>query len=377
MARTLKSDKPLFFAVLFLVCVSAVMVCSASAAAALQKNWDVTRFLFKQATWIVLGFLLMAVTMKINYRGYQQPFVIWSAIGLVTVSLALVLGFADEVNGSRRWFGIGGVGVQPSEFAKLALVLFLADLLARRMEQLNHVPSVVLPAGIVVGGFAGLVLLQPDLGTAGFIVLLAGAMVFAAGLGYRYLVGVVAAGVPALIALIAFSPRRAERLERVMAWLDPWQDPLGGGFQIIQSFIAVGSGGVAGRGFMQGLQKIGFLPEPQTDFIFAVIGEEFGLIGTVLVLCAFLVIAWRGYRIALRMPDRHGAFLALGLTVLLVAQALFNMSVVLGLLPNKGLPLPLVSAGGSSMLVSLLAIGILLNLSQHTAPRLGALRTAE
>ena len=163
-----------------------------------------------------------------------------------------------------------------------------------------------------------------------------------------------------------------------MMWINPWSDAAGGGFQIIQSFIAIGSGGITGRGFMQGLQKIGFLPESNTDFIYAVIGEEFGLIGTTLVLLAFVVIAWRGYRVATTMPDTYGSFLALGLTTLLAAQALANISVVIGVLPNKGLPLPFVSAGGSSMFVSMLAVGMLLNLSQHTAPRLvGGMRAAE
>jgi cell division protein FtsW len=374
MARTLKSDKWLFLAVLVLVCVSAVMVSSASAAAALQRNWDVSRFLFKQATWVAMGCLLLFVTMRINYRSYQQPFVVWSALGLVGVALLLVLGFAETINGSRRWFAVGGVGVQPSEFAKIAIVFFLADLLARRMEQVNEVPRVIVPAGIVVGTLVGLTLLQPDLGTSAFIGLLSVMMIFAAGLGYQYLAGV---GVVSLASLAILIALKAERLERVMAWIDPYRDPEGGGYQIIQSFIAIGSGGVFGRGFMQGVQKIGFLPEPQNDFIYAVIGEEFGLIGNTLVLVAFLVIAWRGYGVALSMPDRYGSFLAFGLTALLVVQALFNMSVVLGILPNKGLPLPFVSAGGSSMLVSMLAAGILINLSQHTVPRMvGALRTA-
>jgi cell division protein FtsW len=378
MARTLRSDRVLFLAVLFLVCVSAVMVSSASAAAALQKNWDVIRYLFKQTTWVAVGFLLMTVTMKINYRGYQQPFVVWAGLGIIAVSLMIVLVAAPEINGSKRWFGVGGIGVQPSEFAKLALVLFLADLLSRRMDKVNDLASVVAPVGIVTGALVGLTLLQPDLGTSAFLVMLAVVMVFAAGLHYRYLIGVAACGLPTLAALILLSPRREERLERIMTWLDPWTDPAGGGFQIIQSFIAIGSGGVTGRGFMQGLQKIGFLPEPQTDFIYAVIGEEFGLIGTTLVLLAFLVIAWRGYRVATTMPDIYGSFLALGLTTLLAVQALANISVVIGVLPNKGLPLPFVSAGGSSMFVSMLAVGMLLNLSQHTAPRLvGGMRTVE
>jgi cell division protein FtsW len=376
MARTLRSDKGLFLAVLFLVCVSAVMVSSASAAAALQNNWHVIRYLFKQSTWVVAGFLLMAVTMRINYRSYQQPFVVWVGLGVIGLSLLIVL-FGTPVNGSKRWFGIGGVGVQPSEFAKLALVLFLADLLARRMDKVNELKSVVMPAGIVLGGLVGLTLLQPDLGTSAFLVMLTVVMIFAAGLNYRYLLGVVATGLPTLAALILLSPRREERIERIVTWLNPFSDPDGGGFQIIQSFIAIGSGGITGRGFMQGLQKIGFLPESNTDFIYAIIGEEFGLIGTTIVLAAFCIIAWRGYRVAMTMPDQYGSFLALGLTTLLAVQALANISVVTGVLPNKGLPLPFVSAGGSSMFVSMLAIGMLLNLSQHTAPRLvGGLRQA-
>jgi cell division protein FtsW len=378
MARTLRSDKWLFLAVLFLVCVSAVMVSSASAAAALQNNWHVIRYLFKQSTWVIAGFLLMAVTMKINYRGYQQPFVIWSGLGIIAVSLVIVLIAAPEINGSKRWFGIGGIGVQPSEFAKLALVLFLADLMSRRMDKVNDMTAVVVPVGMVLGGLVGLTLLQPDLGTSAFLVMLAVIMIFAAGLHYRYLAGVALCALPALAGLILLSPRRAERLERILMWIDPWSDPIGGGFQVIQSFIAIGSGGVTGRGFMQGLQKIGFLPESNTDFIYAVIGEEFGLIGTTLVLLAFVVIAWRGYRVATTMPDTYGSFLALGLTTLLAVQALANISVVIGVLPNKGLPLPFVSAGGSSMFVSMLAVGMLLNLSQHTAPRLvGGMRPAE
>jgi len=378
MARTLRSDKGLFLAVLFLVCVSAVMVSSASAAAALQNDWHVIRYLFKQSTWVIAGFLLMAVTMKINYRGYQQPFVVWSGLGIIVVSLLIVLIAAPEINGSKRWFGIGGIGVQPSEFAKLALVLFLADLMARRMDKVNDMTAVVVPVGMVLGGLVGLTLLQPDLGTSAFLVMLAVIMIFAAGLHYRYLLGVAACGLPALAALILLSPRREERIERIMMWINPWADAAGGGFQIIQSFIAIGSGGITGRGFMQGLQKIGFLPESNTDFIYAVIGEEFGLIGTTLVLLAFVIIAWRGFRVATTMPDTYGSFLALGLTTLLAVQALANISVVIGVLPNKGLPLPFVSAGGSSMFVSMLAVGMLLNLSQHTAPRLvGGMRASE
>jgi cell division protein FtsW len=370
MARKLKSDKVLFLAVLFLVCVSAVMVCSASAGAALKNNWDVTRLLFKQTTWVVVGSLLMGVTMRIHYRTYQQPFVIWSGLGIVAVALLLILFIAPEINGSKRWFRIGDVGIQPSELAKLAVILFVSDLLARRMERVNEPAAVIVPTGVVVGVLSALILLQPDLGTAVFLVLVSGILIFSAGLSYTYLTGLAAVLGPTVATLIVTSEYR---WERVKAWLDPWHDPQDAGFQIIQSLLAVGTGGLSGRGFMRGLQKNGFLPEPQTDFIYAVISEEFGLIGATVVLLAFFVIAWRGYAIATRMPDRFGAFLALGLTTLIVAQALVNMSVVLGILPNKGLPLPFISAGGSSMLISMLAMGILLNVSQHamSAPARG------
>jgi cell division protein FtsW len=221
------------------------------------------------------------------------------------------------------------------------------------------------PIGTVVGGLVGLILLEPDLGTAMTLLLISIAMVFAAGLNYRYIVGAMLCGVPVVYFILMGA---AYRRRRLMAFWDPWSDPLGDGFQVIQSLIAVGSGGVIGRGFMAGVQKLFYLPEPHTDFIYAVIGEEFGLMGTTLVLACFLVIAWRGFKIAMEAPDRFGAFLAIGLTTMIAVQAFFNISVVLGLVPTKGIPLPFVSNGGSSLLISLLGMGILLNVSQHAAP---------
>jgi len=208
----------------------------------------------------------------------------------------------------------------------------------------------------------GLILLQPDFGTAMSLLLIVAAMVFAAGLNYRYLVGAVLVTLPAMYLVLVSAPYRRRRL---LAFWDPWADPLGDGFQIIQSLIAVGTGGVFGRGLMEGVQKLFYLPEPYSDFIFAVIGEELGLIGATGVLACFCLIGWRGLRIALRAQDSFGSFVALGVTSMIVVQAFVNMSVVLGLMPTKGIPLPLVSAGGSSLLISLLGIGVLLNISQH------------
>jgi cell division protein FtsW len=232
------------------------------------------------------------------------------------------------------------------------------------MDRIDDLRYSLLPVGIVLGSVVALILLQPDLGTALTIIAIVGVMVFAAGIDYRYIVGLVLVSVPAAYVVLMSADYRARR---VAAFLDPWSDPLGDGFQVIQSFIAVGTGGVFGKGLMAGVQKLFYLPYPHTDFIYAVIGEELGLIGTTFVLAAFCVIAWRGLRTAMRAPDRFGAFLALGLTAMIVVQALFNISVVLGLLPTKGIPLPFVSFGGSSLLMSMLGMGILLNVSQHAS----------
>jgi len=232
----------------------------------------------------------------------------------------------------------------------------------RCMRRINDLSYALLPIGIVSGVLFGLIVLQPDYGTSIWLLLIVGTMVFAAGLHYRYIAGAVLLATP----MLAWVMLSAEyRIKRLTAHLDPWADPLGSGFQIIQSQIAVGTGGVTGRGLMAGVQKLFYLPEPHTDFIFAVIGEELGLIGTTTIVICFCVIAWRGLRIATRAEDAFGSFVAIGLTTMIAFQALVNMSVVLGLLPTKGIPLPLVSNGGSSLLISLLAIGMLLNISQH------------
>jgi cell division protein FtsW len=363
MARKLKSDKLLFTAMLLLVCASVVMVYSASAVIAMERYHQPNLFLFKQATWVLFGLAVMPIVMRIDYRHYRQPIVIWTALGLASLALVGVL-FGPRINGARRWFGVAGVGVQPSELAKIAVIFFVAAILERRMERIDDLKYALVPIAIVVGGVVGLVLLQPDLGTALSIVIIAAAMVFAAGINYRYIIGLLLVSLPAAYIVLVSADYRRRRL---MVFLNPWEDPLGDGFQVIQSLIAVGTGGVFGRGLMAGVQKLFYLPYPETDFIYAVIGEELGLLGATIVLACFCVIAWRGLRTALRAPDRFGAFLALGLTAMVAFQAFFNMSVVLGLLPTKGIPLPFVSFGGSSLLISMIGMGILLNVSQHAS----------
>jgi cell division protein FtsW len=365
MARKLKSDKLLFTATLALVCASLVMVYSASAVIGMQDyHQRPAYFLFKQATFALVGLALMPILMRIDYRLYRQPLFIWTALGVLGFALVAVL-FGPRINGARRWFGIAGVGVQPSEFAKLGVIFFVAAILERRMDRINELFYSLLPVGIAVGLIVGLIMLEPDLGTALAIILIVSAMVFAAGIHYRYIIGLALVALPAAtIVLLSADYRR----RRMMVFLDPWQDPLGDGFQVIQSLIAVGTGGVFGRGLMNGVQKLFYLPYPHTDFIYSVIGEELGLIGTTVILGCFCVIAWRGLRTAMRAPDRFGAFVALGITAMITVQAFFNMSVTIGLLPTKGIPLPFVSFGGSSLLVNMVAMGVLLNVSQHASP---------
>jgi cell division protein FtsW len=363
MARKLKSDKVLFLATILLVAVSIVMVYSASAVVGLERFGKPYMFLLKQGMLAVLGITLMAVVMRIDYRTYREPVFIWTCLAVVAVALIVVL-FSPPVNHARRWFGIAGIGVQPSELAKLAAIFFIAALLERRMHRINEIGYALMPIGIFLACLVGLILLEPDFGTSMSLLAIAAVMVFAAGLNYTYILGVVLVALPVIGVLVMGT---GYRRRRVLTFLDPWQDPLGDGFQIIQSLIAVGTGGVSGRGLMNGVQKLFYLPEPHTDFIYAVIAEELGFIGATAVLLCFCVIAWRGLRTALRAPDGFGSLLALGLTTMVVAQAFFNISVVLGLLPTKGIPLPFVSAGGSSLLINLVGVGILLNVSQHAS----------
>jgi len=363
MARKLKSDKALFLATLLLVCAGVVMVYSASAVMAMERFGHPYRFLVRQAMWTALGLGALAIAMRLDYRTYREPPFIWTTLAVVLVSLVAVL-FSAPINGTRRWFAIGGFGVQPSELAKLAVIVFTAALLERRMHRINDVRYSLVPIAMVTVVIVTLVLLEPDFGTALAILAIVALMVFAAGIDWRYLALTAAAAIPVGWVLLMSADYRRRRL---LAFLNPWDDPLGDGFQIIQSMIAVGTGGAFGRGLMEGVQKLFYLPEPHTDFIYAVVGEELGLAGTTVVLAAFLLIAWRGLRIASRAPDTFGSLLAMGLTAMIAVQAFINMSVVLGLLPTKGIPLPFVSAGGSSLVINLIGIGVLLNLSQHAS----------
>ncbi len=361
MARKLQSDKWLFLATLALVCISVVMVYSASAVIADQRYQQPYYFVMRQVMWALTGLAVLSFVMRVDYRAYRNEQLIWWGLGLVALLLVAVL-FSRPINGSRRWFGFGGFGIQPSELAKVMAIFFTALVLDRRMHRIDDVKYALTPIALIAGGLAGLIMIEPDFGTSASLVVVVAAMVMAAGLSFRYVFGLAAVLLPIGYLALISAPYR---VRRIIAFWNPEADPLGDGFHLLQSLIAVGSGGWAGRGLMGGIQKLFYLPEPQTDFIFAVIAEELGLIGATFVLVCFTVIAWRGLRAATTAPDRFGSLLALGITMMVVAQALVNVSVVLGLVPTKGIPLPLVSSGGSSLLVNLASMGVLLNISQH------------
>jgi cell division protein FtsW len=366
MARKLKSDRVLFLTTVALLAASIVMVYSASPVLAADQYRQSTLFLTKQVLFAILGLAAMAIAMQIDYQVYRHQRFIWAVVGCTVVALVAVLFVGPRINGARRWFALGGIGIQPAELAKLAMILFTAAVLERRMDRITDVKYALGPIAIVLAVMLGLIAKQPDFGSAMIVLACVAGMVFAAGLPYRYFIGIGLGLVP-LIALYAVSADY--RLRRLAAYWNPWEQPQGDGFHAVQSMIAVGTGGLTGRGLGNSLSKLYYLPEAHTDFIYAVVSEEIGLIGSSLVLLAFCVITWRGLRIVARTTDAFGAFLATGLTAMFAVQALFNISVVLGLLPVKGIPLPFVSAGGSSLIVSLAGMGVLLNISQRASAK--------
>jgi cell division protein FtsW len=369
--RRLEIDRWLFGVTLVLCLLGAVMIFSASAVTAEQQYGHSYIFLLRQAAWLVIGLAGMFALMKTDYRRLREPAVVYSALCIVLLMLVGAF-FLDKSHATHRWIKFGPVNIQPSELAKLAVILYLAwflDLKRRgassmefRKEDFLHT---ILPAAAPILICVGLILAQPDLGTSVDIVLIAAAILFVAGLSWKWLTVGVAASLPVLYLLISHVSYRQARL---MAFLDPGSDPQGAGFQLLQSLIAVGSGGFTGVGLMESKQKLFYLPEAHTDFIYAVICEELGFIGALLVIALFAVYGWRGLRAAFAAPDGFGRLLALGITAMVLGQALINFAVVLGMVPTKGIPLPFVSYGGSSLLVMLLGTGVLLNIAQQAEP---------
>lgn len=347
----------------------AVMVYSASAMISLKEtanNADgATQFsyFFKQFGFTIFGLVMMYVVSRIDYKFYSNPAVVFGLLAGTVVLLAAVFGFG-AINGARRWIRFAGVSFQPSEIAKFTLPVFLAWFLTVKEKAVGDLKETVLPCVAVLGVLAGLVVIEPDLGTTIVLCAIFVAVYFAAGARILHLVSVAAVLITGGVGLLIFAPWRVARL---MAFFDPCgpANAAGAGYQVCQSLYAIGSGGVLGEGFAKGQQKLFYLPYPYSDFIFAVVGEELGLMGTLAVVAVFGLLLWRGTRAALMAPDRFGMLLGIGIITGLIVQALFNISVVISILPAKGIPLPFISYGGSSIVITLCAVGVLLNISQY------------
>ena len=370
MARKLAPDNWLFAATTGLALFGVVMVYSASAVLAAKENGNQFYYVLKQGVWVFIGFMVMLLMMQFNYQQLKNRRVVYGLLLLTVLALMAVFGFSSS-NGAHRWIKLPGVSLQPSEVSKLALIIFLGYFLEKRAGEEGDLWRTFIPCGFVTAVLAGLVVIEPDFGTAMMLTLIFVVMIYTAGARVLHLA---MAAAPALIVatgLLIFVPFRMKRL---ITFLDPWADQQGAGFQVVQSLISVGSGGPNGLGFAQGKQKMFFLPFAHSDFIFAVIGEELGLVGTLAVVAVFALFLWRGIRTALLAPDRFGMLLSLGIVTSVVAQALFNISVVLSLVPTKGIPLPFISYGGSSLVPTLAAVGILLNVSQHASGNIAEFR---
>ena len=343
--------------------IGLVMVYSASSIVAADRYGDAAYFLKRQLIWVGLGTAAMLLTQRIHYaalRRFAAPLLLL-AVG--ALALVLVPGVGRVAGGARRWISLGGpFSFQPAEAAKLAMAIYLANFLANRGERLQDFRRGIVPPVLVTGLMFGLILAQPDLGSALIIGVVTLVMLFVAGARVVHLAGLILIGIPGVLLAILGEEYRRRRL---LAFLDPWADPQGAGFHIIQSLLALGSGGLLGVGLGNSRQKFFYLPERHTDFIFSILGEEMGLIGTGAVVALFALFAYRGFRVARRAPDQFGSLLAAGITLMVVLQAVLNIGVTTGVLPITGVPLPFLSFGGSSLLFTMIASGILLNISQY------------
>lgn len=338
------------------------MVYSSSAVSAYVNFNDSYYFLKRQIIWVTIGIIAMLITINIDYHAWKKfgtPILI---VTIVLLSLVLVPGFGKVVNGARRWLGFGSLYLQPSEIAKLSMVLFSSASLAGQQEKIRSFFKGLLPQLIILLFVFGLILKEPDLGTALAIGGTIFILLFAAGAKLSHLTSLGVVGVIGIIAAIILEPYR---LKRLLAFSNPWADPLDTGYHIIQSLYALGSGGLFGVGLGRSREKFLYLPEPHTDFIFAILGEELGFIGTITIILLFFLFAWRGYKIAISAPDIYGSLLAAGLTTMIVMQALMNIAVVTASMPVTGIPLPFISFGGSALIFTLAGVGILLNISRY------------
>jgi|KBSMisStaDraftv2_1062788.scaffolds.fasta_scaffold131514_2 cell division protein FtsW len=362
MAKRVGVDKWLFGVVLLLVLFGLVMVFSASAVMAKAQTGSPYPYMLKQGVWAVMGMIALAVLMQVDYRHYNDRKVVFAAVATTMVLLVGVFAMHDSHN-THRWFRFGGFFTfQPSELAKPTLVLFLAYFLQTRIHKMDDWHGTVLKAALPPLVFIALILMEPDLGTAMVCAAVTALMLYLAGMQVKYLGFGLLASMPVLYYLLFRVPWRRARM---LAFINPEADPRGSGFHILQSLIAVGTGGLRGLGLMEGRQKLFYLPEPHTDFIYANVCEELGLIGAVLVIALFVALGYRGLRAAYLSTDPFARFLAFGITSTVLIQAFFNMSVVVALLPTKGITLPFISFGGTSLFVMLASMGVLLNVTRE------------
>lgn len=363
MIGRLRTDWFMFALAAGLGLFGAMMVYSASAMIAVKETGGTTQFsyFYKQIGFTLAGLVVMFAASRINYRLFEKPTAVYSIFVLTVILLIAVFAF-PEINGARRWIRMGPVSLQPSEMAKIALPIFLAYFLTRNEDRVGELKTTVIPCVGALALLGGLVFIEPDLGTTIVLCAIFSAIYFAAGARLLHIATVGAVMVAGAMAAVWFAPWRVERL---MAFLDPFAHSDDAGYQVVQSLYAIGSGGLFGEGFGKGQQKLFYLPYPYSDFIFSVIGEEWGLLGTLAVVIAFGLLLWRGTRAAVKSTDRFGMLLGIGLITGIIVQALFNISVVTSILPAKGIPLPFISYGGSSVMVTMFAVGLLLSISRY------------
>ena len=354
-------DYLLFISVILISIFGIIMIYSASSIWSEFKYQDAFKYVKQQGLFFGVGILAMLFASKIDLNFLKKKANLILGICFILLILVLIPGIGTVRNGSRSWFGIGGLGVQPSEFAKLGLIIFTSKYLARNQKNMGDIKKGALPIFLIIGIFFVLIMLEPDFGTAMVMALTLIALIFASGLKISFFVKLGVLGLAGIVALIIAAPYR---MARIVSFLNPWSDPLGSGYQIIQSLYAIGPGGLLGQGFLNSRQKHFYLPEPQTDFIFSIISEEFGFLGVLIVCGFFFFIFYRMLRIALRSNDLFSKYLAFGLASLLFIQASLNLAVVVGLIPVTGVTLPFFSYGGSSLLISMISVGLVLNVSR-------------
>ena len=356
-----KYDKLLLLAVIAIIIFGIIMIYSASSIWAEYKYRDPFKFVKAQSAFFLLGLLCIFIISKLDINILYKKANLILLICFILLVLVLIPGIGSIRNGSRSWFGIGSLGIQPSEFAKLGLIIYVAKYLANNRKIIKDVKKGVLPILLVIGVFFVLIMLEPDFGTAMVIVLTLVVMIFISGVKLSFFIKVGLLGILGIVGLIIIAPYR---MERIVSFLNPWVDPLGSGYQIIQSLYAIGPGGLLGQGFLNSHQKQFYLPEPQTDFIFSIISEEFGFLGILIVTSFIAFIFYRIIKIALKENNLFKKYLAFGLGFGIIIQSLLNIAVVIGLIPVTGVTLPFLSYGGSSLLISMISIGIILNISQ-------------